>query len=220
MNTMPMKTQMMTMHTPTNFLLAACAAAMMSACTTIPEQLQGEYDNVSPARVDAREFGRNVRWGGVLIDTRNEEEKTCFEVLSRDLDRYMRPETSDTTAGRFIACTTGFYDPEVYAKGREVTVTGQIQSLEERKIEEFDYRYPVLAVEDLVLWQKRQNVLVYNQVYSPFYYPYYWGGAWGGYYPYYRYRYPYAGYGPGFGGGYMYMRQTEPGPSQTITDDP
>jgi len=199
--------------------IAGCATAAMSACTSVPTQLQGEFDAVSPARVNASEFGRNVRWGGVLIDTRNEADKTCFEVLSRDLDRYMRPEVSDTTAGRFIACTTGFYDPEVYSKGREVTVTGQIKELEERKIEEFDYRYPVLAVNDLVLWQKRKNVLVYNAPYSPFYYPYYWGGAWGGYYPYYRY--PYGAYGPGygagFGGGYMYERQLTPDASEIIS---
>lgn len=205
-------------HSFVKVFVVGCAVIAMTACTAVPTQLQGEFDDVSPARVNASEFGRNVRWGGVLIDTRNEESKTCFEILSRDLDRYMRPEVNDTTAGRFIACTTGFYDPEVYAKGREVTVTGQIESLEERKIEEFDYRYPVLAVEDLVLWQKRKNVLVYNSVYSPFYYPYYWGGPWGGYYPYYRYPYGY-GFGAGFGGGYMYTRELEPNASQIISTD-
>jgi outer membrane lipoprotein len=195
--------------------LAAWAAVVLTSCTSVPTQLQGEYADVTPARVQPEHFGTSVRWGGVLVETRNEQDRTCFEVLSRQLDRYMRPLVEDTTLGRFIACTNGFHDPEVYAKGREVTVVGQIRSIEDRKIEEFDYFYPVLEVTDLVLWEKRKTVMHYNNYYDPFYYPYYWGRPyWGGYYsPYYGY----PGYGVGFGGGYAYPRETEPGPSQILT---
>ena len=194
--------------------LVLSTAAILTSCTSVPAQLQGEYTDVSPASIQPDLFGSSVRWGGVLVETRNEQNRTCFEVLSRQLDRYMRPLMEDTTLGRFIACTNGFHDPEVYAKGREVTVVGQIQSIEDRKIEEFAYRYPVLEVADLVLWEKRRTVLHYNN-YDPFYYPYYWGRPyWGGYYyPYYRY----PGYGFGIGGGYAYPRETEPGPSEILT---
>ena len=201
-------------------VLAGMSAAIISACTSVPVQIQGEYAQVSPARVQPSEFGTTVRWGGVLVDTRNEENQTCFEVLSRELDKYMRPVVDDTTSGRFIACTHGFYDPEVYSKGREVTVVGQIDKIEERKIEEFDYRYPVLAVNDMVLWEVRKTVMVYNSFYNPYYYPYYWGGPYWGYYPYYRYPGPAYGWGVGFGGGYAYPRQLEPGPSTIVTRKP
>lgn len=198
-------------------VLAACTAALLVSCTSVPTQLQGEYTEVTPASVQPELFGASVRWGGLLVETRNEQNRTCFEVLSRQLDKYMRPLVEDTTLGRFIACTNGFHDPEVYAKGREVTVVGQIQSIEDRKIEEFAYRYPVLEVTDLVLWEKRKTVMHYNNYYDPFYSPYYWGRPyWGGYYsPYYGY--PGAGWGYGFGGGYAYPRETEPGPSQILT---
>lgn len=201
-------------------LLAASAATFLASCTSVPTQLQGEFADISPARVQPDVFGSSVRWGGVLIDTRNEENKTCFEVLSRELDRYMRPVSGDdTTAGRFIACTQGFHDPEIYSKGREVTITGQIEGVEDRKIEEFDYSYPVLAMNDLVLWQKRKTVMMYDNFYNPYFYPYYWGGGpYWGYYPYYRY--PGAGFGYGFGGGYAYPRELVPGPSQIITPQP
>jgi outer membrane lipoprotein len=191
--------------------LTVIGVSLLAACTSVPTQLQGEYTEVSPSRVQPATYGTDVRWGGVLVDTRNEEDRTCFEVLSRELDKYMRPKVEDRTAGRFIACTQGFHDPEVYAKGREVTVVGEIKNVERRKIEEFDYQYPMLAVNDLVLWQKRKRVMVYNNHYDPFYYPYYWGRPYGGYYPYYR--------RPGsyMGSGYMYERELQPGPSQIVT---
>ncbi len=182
-----------TMKNTLSILLAAVLATVLAACVSVPTQLQGEFTEVSPARVQTEQFGSNVRWGGVLVDTRNEKDRTCFEVLSRSLDSSMRPREEDNTAGRFIACTNGFHDPEVYAKGREVTITGRIQNVEVRKIEEFDYRYPVLEITDMVLWDERKDVVIYDRFYDPFYYPYFWGYPYWGYYPYYRYSGPYHG---------------------------
>jgi len=169
------------------FCIASLAvlAVLISGCTTVPEQIQGDYADISPARVEPALFGSQVRWGGTIIDAVNEEDSTCFEVLSRELDKYLRPRLEDRTAGRFIACKAGFYDPEVYARGREVTLTGRIRSIEVRQVDEFDYRYPVIDVDQLILWEVRQEVLVIDQPYDPFFYPYYWG-----YYPYYPYYYP------------------------------
>ncbi len=111
-------------------------------------------------------------------------------MLSRELDKYLRPRLEDRTAGRFIACKSGFYDPEVFARGREVTLTGRIRNIEVRPIDEFNYRYPVVDVDQLVLWEVREEVMVIDYPYDPFYYPYYWNGPYWGYYPYYRHGYP------------------------------
>jgi outer membrane lipoprotein len=215
-----MDTMQMTAKISFLAILAATAALLLASCTAVPVQLAGEFNPVTPASVQPEQFGASVRWGGVLVATRNEQNKTCFEVLSRALDKYMRPVSGDdTTSGRFIACSDGFHDPEIYKQGREVTVVGQVKSIEQRKIEEFDYRYPVVAVTDMVLWQPRKTVMYYDNFYGPNFYPYYWGGGpyWGGYYPYYRY--PGMGFGMGIGTGYMYPRELEPGPAIIITDD-
>lgn len=194
----------------------ALAMLTLAGCTTIPEQIQGSYSDISPARVEPSAFGASVRWGGVLIDATNEENSTCFEVLSRDLDKYLRPLQEDRTSGRFIACKAGFHDPEVFAPGREVTLTGTIRNVEVREIDQFDYRYPVVDVNELVLWQPRQEVMVIDHMYDPFWYPYYWGGPyWRGYYPYYGYRYPYGMYGGMYGRSHVYTRQLLPDPAET-----
>ncbi len=98
----------------------------VSACTTVPEQIQGDYPDIVPARAEPGVIGANVRWGGVILNSRNRGNRTCYEILSRELDKYLRPTQEDYTNGRFIACKDGFQDPLVFQKGREVTVTGTI----------------------------------------------------------------------------------------------
>ncbi len=191
----------------------AAVTLLFSACTTIPEQLQGTYAEISPARVEPSVYGSSVLWGGVIIDAKNKENNTCFEILSREMDKYRRPLVEDRTSGRFIACKPGFYDPEVFAKGREVTITGTIRNIEARQIDEFSYRYPVLDIDELVLWEVRQDVLVYNN-YDPFFYPYYWGYGFGYGYPYHRYPY-YGGFPRHSYGGTVRIRQTLPDPAVT-----
>lgn len=152
-------------------------------CTSIPVQLEGDYTSLTPQNATETDIKTAVRWGGVVLETRPEEDFTCFEVLSRQLNKSMRPVYSDQDGGRFIACKPGFYDPEVFEKGREVTLTGEILYMDTRKVGEYDYRYPVVDIKFMSLWPVRRERLY---VYGP-YYPYYWH-----YPPYgFPYRYPY-----------------------------
>jgi outer membrane lipoprotein len=197
-------------------LALAAAALALASCIAVPKQLEGEFADISPARVEPAVYGQAVRWGGVIISARNEPNRTCFEILSRELESHLRPSLEDRTAGRFIACKDGFYDPEVFANGREVTLTGRIQGVEQRKVEEFDYRYPVVEIDQLVLWEERQDIVVYPGYYDPFWYPYFWGhpywGYYWGYYPYYHYPHPYPH------SGRSYIHKSIPGPVQTEPD--
>lgn len=166
-------------------VLTFAACMLLSACTSIPVQLEGEYSALTPADASEDDVRTAVRWGGIVLETRPEAEFTCFEVLSRQLDRSMRPVHSDRADGRFIACKPGFYDPEVFEKGREVTLTGEIIHMDTRKVGEFDYRYPVVDIAFISLWPVRRD-WVYVRAYEPFR-PYYW------HYPPYgvHFRYPY-----------------------------
>lgn len=156
---------------------------ILSACTSIPEQLKGEYTPLVPERTSDQDMETAVRWGGVVLETRPESDFTCFEILSKALEKSMRPQNSDQSSGRFIACKPGFYDPEVFEKGREVTLTGEVIHIDVRKVGEYDYHFPVVDIEFLSLWPKRRQVIHYD-FYGP-YRPYYW------HYPYYGYPYRY-----------------------------
>ena len=162
--------------------LALVIGLLLCACTTIPEQLNGEYTSLIPENTTDNDLETAVRWGGAVLETLPEDGYTCFEILSKKLQTSMRPANSDQADGRFIACKPGFYDPEVFKKGREVTLTGKIIHIDIRKVGEYDYHFPIVDMEFMILWPKLRKRVVYDM-----YRPYYW------HYPYYGryYRYPF-----------------------------
>jgi len=154
----------------------------LGACVSVPVQFQGEYPPLAPKDARSSDSGTAVRWGGVILETRPEASSTCFELLGKPLSSSMRPTASDQSTGRFIACKSGFHDPEVFVRGREATLTGRLERIDVRKVGDFDYRYPVVSIEFMTMWPERKDVIFYD--YDPFFSPWYW------YYPYYYYSYP------------------------------
>jgi outer membrane lipoprotein len=166
-------------------LLSIVSALALGGCATIPKPLQGDYPPVSleTARSGTASAAR-VRWGGEIIETQPRQQQTCFFVLAEPLDSQARPERAGDSLGRFVACKQGFYDPEVFAKGRELTVTGTLAGTIQHKIGEFDYTYPKVEADNVYLWPHRP--LYVQRPYDPwgpwgpcdpFWSP--WGCGWG-----------------------------------------
>lgn len=167
--------------------IIALAAAGLTSCATVPKSLQGEFSPTTPREAVVAASGQHVRWGGEIIKVEPRDGSTCFEVLSRELDSSARPREKDTSAGRFIACQPGFQDPELFKRGREITVTGRVTGTEQGRIGDFDYTYPVVQADTVHLWKRRP--LYVN---TPYYDPWMGFGPWG-YGPYWG---PYRGGGP------------------------
>jgi outer membrane lipoprotein len=176
-------------------LILATAVASLAACATVPQPLQGTFtqvNSVSAQQEGSGASGAQVRWGGQIIETKPGPQETCFYVLQRPLDDQARPQTANSdseTQGRFVACRAGFYDPEVFTRGRDITVTGVIQGAMSEKIGEYNYAYPRVEANVVYLWPKRVAVNYGPGYYDPFWGPYWgpgwgpWGwGGWGGYY--------------------------------------
>ncbi|GAB3345972.1 Slp family lipoprotein [Marilutibacter aestuarii] len=166
------------MNTISRGWMAAMAATtlLLAGCATQPEPLQGEYSAVTPRQaVEVDQTGANVRWGGRVIQVEPKENRTCFEMLSTQLNGSARPYwATDDTGGRFIACRAGFYDPAIFQEGREVTFTGRISGYENRQIGGYDYRFPTLEADVIYLWPIREQVDVINNYPAPW--P--WWGWW------------------------------------------
>ena len=163
----------------------AAALAFMLAlggCATVPAPLQGNFAALAPGAATQRDAtGESVRWGGTIAEVETLAGQTCFQLVGRPLDDATRPIMSDRPEARFLACRQGFYEPQVFAKGRSLTVTGHIVGYETRKVGDYDYRQPKVAADVVYLWPKRQQVYVVNDY--PFY-PYdpwpsiWWGRRW------------------------------------------
>ena len=139
---------------------AGIAFLLLAACATQPKPLQGQFQVLTPHEAAAgNHSGAQVRWGGRIIRTEPRPDRTCFEVISTKLRADGRPYwASDDTWGRFIACRTGFYDPALFQPNREVTFTGRIEGYEDRKVEEYVYKFPRLAADVVYLWPQRERV--------------------------------------------------------------
>src|SRR5690242_9105593 len=102
-------------HAPARFGVLTLLAGALGACATVPAPLQGQFSPVTPRDAAANGGqGATVRWGGEIINVDPRADQTCFEILARQLDDSARPVSRDPSAGRFLACRSGFYDPEEF----------------------------------------------------------------------------------------------------------
>jgi len=149
------------------------AALLVLAACRPPAPLQGTYTPLTPnGALQPGTTGEHVRWGGEIASTTPKNGETCFEVVSKPLDGRARPETTDQTDGRFVACSSGFYDPQVYEPGRQITVVGALEPPTAGKVGEAEYSFATVRADSVYLWPKRPRELGY--------YPYYgWGPYWG-----------------------------------------
>jgi outer membrane lipoprotein len=126
------------------FGLAACAsrppaAAPWSGVTVI----RAEQENL---------VGQRVHWGGDIASITPGAQDTCFEVISHPLAGNGRPQDTERSDGRFVACAPGVYPHGLY-EGRQVTVDGTLRKPIVRKLGPFPSRYPQVAVEQLHFWR-------------------------------------------------------------------
>ncbi len=154
-------------------MLLAAACLGLAACASVPKPLTGEFSQVTLQNASQAD-GSRVRWGGEIIETVPGSDHTCIYALSRPLDRQARPQAGKDSMGRFVACRRGFYDPEIFAKGREITVTGSLDGSLTRKVGQYDYAYPRINADTVYLWPRPKPISPYAYRDSIFYDPF-WG---------------------------------------------
>jgi|GEM_PF-137973 len=162
----------------------APALALVGCATTTP--VSGDFPPVTPRQAQASQYtGTTVRWGGILIKTTPQAHETCFRVMGLPLDRRGRPEAEprETETGRFVACAPGFYDPVLYATGREITFVGTVGPVKTETVGSYQYPYPQLAARVVYLWPKRtgggENERWYYNGYYRWQPGWWWWDQWG-----------------------------------------
>jgi outer membrane lipoprotein len=149
---------------------------MADALTDVPfTQLSHEADTFR---------GQTVILGGHVIEVRNEARQTIIVVLQTPLSSGQEPLPPDRSEGRFMLQHDGFLDPEVFAKGRTLTVAGTVSGVIREAIDNEPYDYVVMESREIYLWERMEDLYRYRSYNRPpFYDPWYHR------YPSRRYRY-------------------------------
>lgn len=169
----------------TALLLAGCAARYPEPIRTDATDLVELRDALRNA--DTLE-GRPARWGGVIAEVENSQQRTRIEMVAMQLNNFGRPQVNDRSPGRFVVYLDEFVDPEIYKQGRLLTALGTFRGLEEGQIGEFAYNYPVLEASGVELWRPQENRQPQPIYYDPWFRHHMYGP--GPYmHPYYYYPY-------------------------------
>lgn len=137
--------------------LFALVLLTLSACApAVSPQLRRQADQnlsfpVLAADPEAQK-GKIVILGGVIAQTTPKPGRTELEIVQKPLDSGDEPKISDNSGGRFLVIADRFLDPLIYRQDRRITVAGEVVGSEVRKLNELEYRYPVLNSRELKLW--------------------------------------------------------------------
>ena len=154
-------------------LFTGCAPA---ALREVSKETTPGITVVQDASDPAPFIGKKVLWGGIIVSSENLAKGTKLDIVEVPLTRVMKPGNPDLSRGRFIVEHEGFLDTAIYAKGREITLAGEIVGTRKGKIGEMGYTFPVLKGIKLHLWQTREDDYYSTEIFLhlPFYYPYYY----------------------------------------------
>ena len=139
-------------------VLALLGTVFLSACVSPSPPGEVVAITVADIQQGTGEMGAPVRWGGTIANVRNKPQTTVLEVVSRPLLNTGRPKHNDRTHGRFLAEISGFLDPAIVDKGRDISFIGTVVRTEDGQVGEAGYNYPVLSVFDYRVWKKQSEI--------------------------------------------------------------
>ncbi|HWG97305.1 MAG TPA: Slp family lipoprotein [Nitrospira sp.] len=130
--------------------------------------------------------GQPVTFGGKVLGARRLKEGTRIEILQLPLTGSLRPTVDlGKSQGRFVALQKDFLDPATVPPGTFVTVTGEMAGSVTLPLDETEYTYPLVRINNLRVWTEddeespriRRPIGPYWSPYwSPYWHswPYYW----------------------------------------------
>jgi len=146
-------------------LLALVGVLSLSACSSLPENLKSENPNlITDYQVwqSVGEDASQVRLGGLIASVTNLEDQTRIEVVNLPIGSSGKPDINQEPEGRFVAYVDGFADPVALSTGRLISLLGESQGLEQGKVGDYSYDFPVMKASGFHLWRIEERVIVHD----------------------------------------------------------
>jgi outer membrane lipoprotein len=167
-------------------LLIILMAFFIGSCSVMSSQVRSESEPTVPYNILIEKadsyVGRTVILGGYILETNNLPDETVITVLQTPLNFRGYPKSMDRSEGKFVTTHKGKLDPDLYSRGRQITVAGRV--LGSSVDQDSGCVNPCLKIEsrEVYIWPEFQ----YES------------------YRYYGSRYGYLGYGYGYHGSSHY----------------
>ena len=130
-------------------------------CSNVPKTIRQAPLQDIQIQDTAKDFSKHqfktVRWGGTLIDVKNTENETTFQVLAFPLYYTGRPNLNEPALGRFIVKSNVFLDPAIYINRSELTVSGRLTDEKNIKVDQKGLKLPVIELHQIYLWPKYRS---------------------------------------------------------------
>ncbi|MHB8743734.1 MAG: Slp family lipoprotein [Sulfuricaulis sp.] len=129
---------------------------LIDSCTTAYD-IGNADPRVTPVEVTkdvAGMLNHTVAWGGLIIASKNLEDKSELELVGYPLDSEHRPNHDARSIGRFLVIQPGYLETADFAPGRLITVVGTVMETRTDAVGQTKYVYPVVIASKLHLWPK------------------------------------------------------------------
>ena len=155
---------------------AVLGLILISGCAgVISDNIRGQVNEAATLKTirddPTSHTGEMVLWSGEIIGVKNEKAGTLIEIIQKPSDYQDRPKQVDTSEGRFIALYSGYLDGAIYKKGRELTVAGRLKGQRVLPLDDIEYTYPVVLIEEIHLWPERKQTPYPQYYHDPFWWP-------------------------------------------------
>ena len=134
-------------------ILTGCALTGDQAETLPSGSPSVSYEQVKAAPESYN--GQQVTFGGKVLGARRLKEGTRIEILQLPLTDSLRPIVDlSKSRGRFVALQKEFLDPATDPAGTFVTVTGDMAGSITLPLDETEYTYPFIRINNLRVWDE------------------------------------------------------------------
>jgi len=140
-------------------LIFTLISLLSSGCATFDPDPIAADQSVTPDEISrgvAPPDSKAIKWGGVIVNLKNLKHSTELQIIAYPLLDSHLPDTEEPPVGRFIAIKRGYLEAVDYARGRQVTIDGDIDRLREGKVGQAAYLFPVVLARNIRLWPKRR----------------------------------------------------------------
>jgi outer membrane lipoprotein len=142
------------------FLSWLIVGTLLSGCASpriVPESMESLVDRTisfQEVLASPESFkGRVLVLGGEVLHAKRLKDGTQIELLQLPLEDGEEPSLDrQQSQGRFFALQREFLDPATMVAGTRVTFVGEVSGAKTERLDDIEYRYPILILKHLHVW--------------------------------------------------------------------